>query len=42
MDFERDSTFENPATRWPDVDPAMPPRRSVLVVTKQGGGKTEV
>ncbi|MCR8825786.1 PhoX family protein [Pseudosulfitobacter koreensis] len=37
--FERDSTFEDPATRWPDFDPAMPPRPAVLVVTKQGGGK---
>ena len=37
--FARNSTFEDPATRWPDFDPAMPPRPSVLVVTKQGGGK---
>jgi secreted PhoX family phosphatase len=40
--FERDSTFEDPATRWPDFDPAMPPRPSVLVVTKLGGGKIAV
>lgn len=40
--FERNSTFEDPATRWPDFDPAMPPRPSVLVVTKQGGGKIAV
>ena len=40
--FERNSTFENPATRWPDFDPAMPPRPSIVVVTKQGGGKIAV
>jgi uncharacterized protein len=36
--FERDSTFEDPATRWPDFDPKMPVRPSVVVVTKKGGG----
>ncbi len=40
--FARASTFEDPATRWPDFDPAMPPRPSIVVVTKQGGGKIAV
>ncbi|NTA59897.1 PhoX family phosphatase [Agrobacterium tumefaciens] len=33
------STYEKPATRWPDFSADMPPRPSVVVVTKKGGGK---
>ena len=32
------STFENPSTRWPDFDPAMPCRPAVVVIRKKDGG----
>jgi len=35
----RPSTFEDPATRWPDFADNMPPRPSVIVVSKTGGGR---
>ena len=40
--FGRESTFEDPATRWPDFKADLPPRPAVVAIRKKGGGKIGV
>ncbi|MBN4051783.1 DUF839 domain-containing protein, partial [Parvibaculum lavamentivorans] len=36
--FERKSTYADPATRWPDFKPDMPPRPAVVAIRRTKGG----
>jgi secreted PhoX family phosphatase len=38
----KDSTFDDPSTRWPDFKPELPPRSAIVAITRKGGGKIAV
>jgi uncharacterized protein len=35
---EKGSSFDKPSTRWPDFQEGMPPRSSILAITRSDGG----
>ncbi len=36
---DKDSSYENPTTRWPDFRPDVPPRPALVVIVKDDGGE---
>ena len=41
-EWGKDSTFDDAATHWPDFKPDLPPRPSLVAITRKGGGKIGV